>query len=343
MVQFSLLRLLKNQFTKLPLVTADLTGKTVIVTGANVGIGLETARHLARMKPAKLILACRNMAKADAAVVEIRKDTGIGKELVAWQLDLSKFASVNAFVAKFEAEGGGRLDLLVSNAAVSPIKFAKTEDGWEQSIQVNILSTALLAILLLPNLTKAPQDGPTPRLVFVSSTAHHWTVPFKPYAEKDLCQKLSDPTYTKKSIATGMANRYFLSKLLNILLFRALVTHLASPSPLTVTAVHPGVAKSSLLRDAPWIVLIIVDALYAIFARSSEMASRTLLWAALGGENSVVHSRYLDSCRVDEENDWVLGEQGHIMQDNLWEETIRTLKKVNPRVDAIVNAYLTPK
>ncbi|KIJ25765.1 hypothetical protein M422DRAFT_55811 [Sphaerobolus stellatus SS14] len=340
MVKPSVLRFIKDQFKNLPLVTTDLTGKTVIVTGANTGLGFEIAKHFARMKPSKLILACRNMDKAERAAAEIQKDSGIGEEMVIWHLDLSSFASVNAFAVKFEAEGGGRLDLLVANAAISTFEFKRTDDGWEQSVQINHLSTALLAILLLPAQMKTPQAGQTPRLVFVSSTAHHLAVPFKDYTADNISEKLSDPDYTKKS--SPMDSRYYLSKLLNVFLVRALVAHLPSPSPVTVTSVHPGVCQSELIREIKGPIKFIVNIFYAMLARTAEMGSRAVIWGALGGENDVVHGRYLDSCRVDEENDWVLGEQGQIMQDKLWKETIEVLKKRSPPVNSIISEYLTP-
>jgi retinol dehydrogenase-12 len=65
-------------------------------------------------------------------VSEIRQETKIGEEIIAWDLDLGSFASVVAFVNKFEAEGGGRLDLLVENAAIATREFQKTQDGWER-------------------------------------------------------------------------------------------------------------------------------------------------------------------------------------------------------------------
>lgn len=110
----------------LPVVSADLTGKTIIVTGANIGLGLEACKHFAKMNPAKLILACRSLEKARAAVDEI----GFAAA-EAWELDLSSFESVRALADRAERELG-RLDVVVANAAVAPFEFAVTDDGYEQ-------------------------------------------------------------------------------------------------------------------------------------------------------------------------------------------------------------------
>lgn len=110
----------------LPVVSADLTGKTIIVTGANSGLGLEACRHFAKMNPKKLILACRSLEKARAAISEI--DCAAAE---AWELDLTSFKSVSAFSDRAESELE-RLDVLVANAAVAFFDVSITADGYEQ-------------------------------------------------------------------------------------------------------------------------------------------------------------------------------------------------------------------
>ncbi|KAF8500565.1 short-chain dehydrogenase [Hysterangium stoloniferum] len=339
MGKLSGIRFFKDQWSDLELASADLTGKTVIITGANVGLGFETAKHIARMEPTKLILGCRDMKKAENAVhgnriPEIRTATQIGDELVAWHIDQASFSSVVAFVEKFEAEGGGRLDLLIANAGMFPANFVKTSDGYEQGIHVNNLSTSLLALLLLPTQIKTASSGPTPRLVILSSHAHHLAVPFKDGLDPKIIQRLSDETYCTPS---RMKNRYNISKCTSIFC----IQHLPEDTPLTVVAVHPGLCYSKLGRNESVAQKIMYSGLRRLVGRTTEMGSRPIVWGAVGGEKKSIHGKYLDSCRVEEENDWVFGKDGKIMQDNAWNGTLEILRSVSPQVDAIVAEYLT--
>lgn len=110
----------------LPVITGDLTGKTIVVTGANDGIGLEAAKHFAKMSPKKLILACRDLKKASAAVAEIGSAVA-----EAWQLDLSDFKSVAAFADRVESDLE-HLDIVVANASIAAFEMSQTADGYEQ-------------------------------------------------------------------------------------------------------------------------------------------------------------------------------------------------------------------
>ncbi|KAJ7780255.1 hypothetical protein DFH07DRAFT_1026479 [Mycena maculata] len=182
-MRFSFWSFIKSQWAKQPpVVNADLTGKTVLVLGANIGIGFEAAKHFATMNPGKLILACRSQSKGQAAVEKLKAATGYAKAEL-WIIDLADFESVRQFADKFERDGG-RLDIFVANAAVALLKYEATKNGWETSIQVNHLSTSLLALLLLPSMIKTAQEHSTlPRLVVVSSGAHYWFDIEKPVVE----------------------------------------------------------------------------------------------------------------------------------------------------------------
>jgi retinol dehydrogenase-12 len=149
MAVFSWLNFLRVQFMTLPpLHSVDLSGQTVVVTGSNIGLGLETAKHLARMKPANLILAVRSKAKGDAALAgkfnmsddirecniltrctEVENETGFtsGKVMI---LDQGDFASVSAFVTEFEKQYN-RLDVLIANAGIGGLQYNASKHGWE--------------------------------------------------------------------------------------------------------------------------------------------------------------------------------------------------------------------
>lgn len=159
---------IRSQWTAVPPVAhADLTGKTVIVTGANNGIGFEATKHFARMNPGKLILACRSKERGQTALdgecnihgntgeddtnqlldpVELKEATGC-KTAELWILDLASFESVKAFANKFNKEAG-RLDILVNNAAVTPSEPVRTtSDGWEETSVLSYICNTCTVIL----------------------------------------------------------------------------------------------------------------------------------------------------------------------------------------------------
>lgn len=152
---------LKSQLlTKLPIPTKSFAGQTVIVTGSNTGMGLEAARHLVRLDAARVILAVRSTAKGEAAAASIRssfperhnKPEDPESVVQVWPLDLASYASVGAFAARAAAELD-RLDVLINNAGMYVYKsgFALAE-GDEATVTVNVVSTLLLGLLLLPKL-----------------------------------------------------------------------------------------------------------------------------------------------------------------------------------------------
>jgi NAD(P)-dependent dehydrogenase (short-subunit alcohol dehydrogenase family) len=141
-------------------------GRTAVVTGANGGLGLETARQLAA-KGAHVVMAVRNQQKAAAAVADIRASVpGASLEMVA--LDLAAQASVRAAAGQIIA-AHSRIDLLINNAGVMGIGEAKTVDGFEMQFGVDHLGHWTLTALLLPVLLRTPGA----RVVTVTSTAHH--------------------------------------------------------------------------------------------------------------------------------------------------------------------------
>ncbi|KAF8589340.1 short-chain dehydrogenase [Ramaria rubella] len=343
MGQFTAWKYIKDQYTKLPLVSADLAGKTVVVVGANGGLGLGAAKHLATMNPGRLILACRNMEKAEGAVKAVRDATGC-ETLEPWCIDLSDFKSVCAFADRYAQDGGGRLDLLIMNAGINSYTYRKTVDGWEEVLQVDHLSFSLLTLLLLPYLKTTPLSNPTPRIVIVTSEVHY-LLPSMPEAHyPQILERLNDEKYSTRAV---MGYRYFVAKLLNVFFTRSLASRLPKPSSetpsLTVTSVNPGWCKTQLQRDIKWTVAgFFMRLVEPLMGRSIEMGSRTLVWAALAGKDAggEVHGRYTTSCRVDEESDYVISPDGEKMEERLWQETLAVLRNIDPRVDTIVAEHL---
>ena len=161
-----------NQKRNLPLLaTRDLcSGKTYIVTGANSGLGFEAAKHLVSLGAAKVILAVRTLSTGESAKAEIEATTGSAGVAEVWPLDLSSYDSVKAFAARACSELD-RIDGLIENAAVALAQRAMAE-GHIAPVTVNVLSTFLLATLLLPKMSgSAKAFGTVPHLVIVTSRA----------------------------------------------------------------------------------------------------------------------------------------------------------------------------
>ncbi|KZO94477.1 NAD(P)-binding protein [Calocera viscosa TUFC12733] len=327
---------IRSQLRPLPEVSTfavDLTGKVVIVTGANIGLGYETAKHLASMKPAKLILACRNLETGNKAAADITRATGCST-VVCWQLDISDPKSVKAFVDKFELEGGGKLDILLENAGMNNFSWKRAVTGWEQTIATNHLGTAHLALRILPFLLKAEK----PRLAIVASDVHYWVANPNEADTDGVLQKLNDQKQKGKFYA--ITNRYFVSKLLNVLYARALSSHLPPGTSLTVNAVNPGLCSSALLRDLNAVARIPMQVLSRTVARSTEVGSRVFVHAVVARELDGKTGEFLQSCKVDEPSDFVISERGASASKRLWTDTLAILSEFDDQIPATVNTYL---
>jgi retinol dehydrogenase 12 len=160
-------------FQKPPYPHNDFSGMIIIVTGANIGLGLEASKHFVRMGAAKVIVAVRSVSKGEAAKQEIERQTERAGTVDVWDLDYSSYASVKAFAAR--AAALQRLDAAVLNAGIATEQFELFEDN-ESTITVNVVSTTLLMLLLLPTLrASAQKHGVEPVLAVVGSGVHAYT------------------------------------------------------------------------------------------------------------------------------------------------------------------------
>jgi retinol dehydrogenase-12 len=162
----------RSQFIKLPYPTESFAGQTIIVTGANVGLGFEAARHFTRLNAAKVILACRTISKGEEASRSIEETIGRKGVCEVWQVDLGSFDSVKAFAQR--AAKLDRLDVVCENAGIAGREYFKME-GFESMVAVNVVGTFLMALNLLPILRKSGKThGVVPRLVITTSNTHMW-------------------------------------------------------------------------------------------------------------------------------------------------------------------------
>lgn len=219
----------------------------------------------------------------------------------------------------------------VENAGVNnPFTLKRAANGWEQTIATNHLGTAHLAFRMLPFLLKAEK----PRLVIVASDVHYWVPEPEEADSEGLLQKLNEEGREGQFYAPG--NRYFVSKLLNVLFVRAFASHLPPGTALTVNAVNPGLCVSSLLRDMNPLLLLPTR----LVARTTETGSRMFVHAAVAHSLDGKTGQYLNACEVAEPSDFVISEKGSSASRRLWDETIAILSEQDGQVRENVQTYL---
>jgi len=252
----------------------NMEGKTVLITGATAGIGKATAEDMARRK-ARVILACRNMEKANRVANGIKSSTG-NQNVVVKHLELSSFDSVRK-CAEDVLRTEERLDVLINNAGIFPERFEITEDGCEKVMQSNHLGHFLLTLLLLDLIKKSSPS----RIVNVASSSYE-------YGKLDL----SDMTAKNPVRPFELYSR---SKLANILFTKELAKRLRS-SGVTVNAVHPGLVKTDIIPSKlsisyyVWINQVITG-------KSWEEGAQTTIYLAVDPGVKCQTGKYFAECK----------------------------------------------
>lgn len=285
--------------------TVSFAGKTVLVTGGNCGLGFEAALKFVTLGAKNVVLACRSLEKGDAAVADIEKRTGRKGVLRSWQLDMNSYASVQALAARVAAELPG-LDIALLNAGVIQPHYRVSPEGWEETLQVNVLSTAFLAMLLLPILKEkgssvGDSGGDSAHLCFVSSGN---------YASANVQTQAKEATnllreFSQPASFAGAEAQYSVSKLFGMYAANELAARVAAAAgkkeggeaPVIINSVNPGATATSLTRNIDSLALKVVAWVYLrLLARTAEQGSRSLVSAcALGPES---HGRYWEHDRL---------------------------------------------
>ncbi|OJJ08117.1 hypothetical protein ASPVEDRAFT_47326 [Aspergillus versicolor CBS 583.65] len=319
-------RFFSSQFSKLPYPTQSFKDAVILVTGGNTGLGLEAARHFVRLQAATVILAVRDVKKGEQAKQSIEASTKVQGVVEVWPLDLEDVRGVRSLAAK--ASGLPRLDVVVANAGISTNKWTLVGEE-ERTIQVNVLSTFLLILSLLPKMQEPDTAGRTrayPRVVVVSSEGHETTA----FAEQKAA-RIFDALRDQKQ--ANMDERYDTSKLIQLYLVRALAERLSQPDkrPVILNAVSPGLCKTGLLRETPLVAQLLTGPIMAVLARSAEEGSRTLVHAA-AADDGERNGKYLRDCKVTEPAAFVRSQEGRATQERLFQELLDELEKVFPGI-----------
>jgi NAD(P)-dependent dehydrogenase (short-subunit alcohol dehydrogenase family) len=250
----------------------DLDGRTFLITGANTGIGKETARVLAG-RGARLYLACRSEQNGRQAIDEIARQTG-NHDLHFLSLDLGDLASVTQCAQEFLATDEP-LHVLINNAGVAGAR-GMTTSGFEVMFGTNHVGPFLLTNLLVDRLrTSAPA-----RIVNVASAAHYGAAGID-------WEAVRRPTRT----ITGM-REYSVSKLANVLHAEELGRRLEG-SGVSTYALHPGVIASDIWRRVPWPARAVMK----MRMDSPQNGAKTSLYCATSEQTAGDSGRYYDDCR----------------------------------------------
>nr|XP_020462139.1 retinol dehydrogenase 12-like [Monopterus albus] len=250
-----------------------LEGKTAIVTGANAGIGKETAKDLAG-RGARVILACRDMAKGERAAHDIVREVKEAK-VVVMQLDLADIKSIYQFAENI-SNTETALHYLINNAGVAMCPFAKTVDGFEMQFGVNHLGHFLLTFLLL-NLLK--HSAPS-QVINVSSVAH-------------MMGKIQfDDLSGERNYHPVRA--YAQSKLANILFTKELARR-TEDTGVSVFSLHPGVVQSDLWRHQHQCIQLAVK-IFRIFTKTTVEGAQTTIYCAVEPGLECQSGGYFSDC-----------------------------------------------
>ncbi|KAF7924189.1 uncharacterized protein EAE97_010801 [Botrytis byssoidea] len=308
----------------LPLLVTTETcrGRTYIVTGANTGLGLEAARHLVRLGSATVIMAVRDPSSGLRALTDIESSTGISGVAQVWELDLSSYAFVIAF-GKRVMEEFDRIDAVIENAGVASGERI-IKEGHLLTITVNVISTILLGVLLLPKLKESGERfGILPHLVIVTSRVG--------FDFGEDWMKIKDDPIVNSNTEEMTPKAYPLSKLLEIMAIR----HLTGLLPLQQTGVVinlvcPGLCKTDLSRSVPPRLRERIAKQKEQYGRTAEDGSRTLLYGAVVGEDS--HGCLLESCTIAENviPSWVTDLDGRKSQKIVWDAIAEELETIEP-------------
>ena len=277
---------------------ARLDGKTVIITGANTGIGIHTVIDLAK-RGATIVMACRSLERGEAALKEAKEKSG-SESIDLMQLDLSSLNSVRKFVETFSSKYD-KLHILINNAGVMMCPYSKTEDGFEMQIGTNHFGHFALTNLLLKRLV----DSAPARVINVSSRAHtRGKIDF------------DDINYNQRSY--NKFGAYSQSKLANILFTKELHKKVFDHG-VSVYAVHPGVVLTELGRHSTYANVFYKTA-GRLFGKTPIQGAQTSIYCAVqenlekisGGyfADSKLTSSSQASCNeVDAKRLWELSEE----------------------------------
>jgi NAD(P)-dependent dehydrogenase (short-subunit alcohol dehydrogenase family) len=254
----------------------DMSGKTVIITGGNRGIGKETARELAE-RNARVIIACRDINEANQTINELIVSTR-NPQIFAKYCDLSSFSSIKSFADDI-IRNESHVDVLICNAANIPFRGKHlTEDGLEKQFGINHFGHFLLTNLLMDLLVKSGAS----RVIVVSSLMHY-------FGNIDF-DNINFEKYNRSPYFV-----YCNTKLANILFVKELAKRL-NGTKVTANALHPGLVKTD-INQTVWFIKNFIQPIAYLWAKNARQGSQTTVHLAVAEELENVSGKYFADCK----------------------------------------------
>lgn len=282
--------------------TQKMNGKTVLITGANSGMGFEVAKEMA-FRGARVIFACRNELKATSAMDIIRQQLP-NADLVYHQLDLSSFTSIRMF-ADAIVKSEKYLHVLVNNAGTMCHPRKKSEDGFEIHFQTNYLGHFLLTYLLLDKL-RSSESG---RIINVTAPA---------YQIGDVI--LEDINFDKREYDMGAA--YSQSKMALVLFTRHLAKVLEG-SKVTANVAQPGIVNTNLFRYMPLrtrkLLWLGFSPFIWLLMKSAKSGAQTVIYCCVATEEEGVSGKLFSECHTIDPEPAARNDQ---LAEKLWSQSI---------------------
>jgi NAD(P)-dependent dehydrogenase (short-subunit alcohol dehydrogenase family) len=313
--------------------TESFVGRNVLITGATSGLGHAAAAKFAKLGATKVIIPARDVARGEQSKAELEALVGQKGQFEVWHLDMNSYDSIVTFAHRAATELD-HLDIAVLNAGVRKVAHTLSKHGWEEDLQVNVLSTMLLGILLLPKLKESKKHtGMIPILEFVNSGFH---------ATADVPQHIrNSPSILaeyNKPERFNSQRQYVHSKLLLMFATNRLAAATSS-SEVIITSVCPGVVVTNLARDVKVPGISIVLAIMRVtVARTAEQGANTYVSGA--AQDQKMHGRFWKNDSIQPIGQSIMGQENEQLAVRVWEEILEDLVKHVPEARQIVSVAL---
>lgn len=321
-------------------------GRTVLITGATTGLGLEAAKKVIARGVKKLIITARDAKRgqnAKAILQDVAKAAGNSTQIDVLSLNMSSTEGLKPFVKEIVTNHAD-LDTAILNAGTLQTKWAESAEGYEEMIQVNTISTILLAILLLPTLEKSSSLKQPSHLTFVSSgTALR--VKASDFSTALAGTEVLKALSAEKAWPGGQA-QYARSKLLLEYGVRHIaklprIRHESGDLKVIINSTCPGMCKSDLSRQFKTnaFITFAVWVMFTLFTRSTEAGARIYVSAVNRGADSQGQLWKDDKYYVGNELGEMIGTPpGNKLGDETWKDLVRAVQKADPSLGSMLES-----